>query len=587
MASDRDSLQTGAALHSGKLAASDRRVIVVVVLLAVLLCVPWLERPFHTRGEPREALVSQAMLRTGNWISPPAYDEAVPSKPPFSHWLISLVSLPGGYVTEATARLPSALAFVGLVVGFCIFVSRRISTPAAVAASLILLSTSEWFRAASTCRVDTILAASLAGALFALFAWWERGYKGIPFLAIALTSCATLTKGPVGCVLPLSIFSLFCWVRSGCRLCVLGGIVGRALMIALPVILLTGIWYVLGYLERGEEFVEKVLYENVQRFAGTMADEPHKHSIWYLFGMLALGVLPWTIPLLRVFVRRDAWRDVSFQRIKDLAPVVQFSLLAAGVIILFFCIPSSKRSVYLLPAYPFIAILLGQVFQKCEQPVRGTLRTLSLATYGIVLLLLAIASVMYFTPLFGVSLSTSALLESFTRLKIVSLVVISALLALPLRDSFRQVSRTPVGQLAIAILVAITVVSALVYDTIAWQLSPKRWVFSQEFVAQVAPGMHDRLYSFGSEAYGASFYLQKQFSRIDSGNIKDGAVVFLEAKKKDELAKTLSASMREIYRYSSGVENPNKDVVVVQLQGVAPAQVPSHAGNVGSSHSTP
>jgi 4-amino-4-deoxy-L-arabinose transferase-like glycosyltransferase len=583
----RDSLQTGAAIHSGKLAPSDSRAVLVVALLTILICVPWLERPFHTRGEPREALVSQAMLYTGNWISPPAYDGAVPSKPPFSHWLISLASLPRGYVTEATARLPSALAFVGLVVGFCIFVSRRISTPAAVAASLILLSTSEWFRAASTCRVDTILAASMAGALFALFAWWERGYKGIPFLAIALTSCATLTKGPVGCVLPLSIFSLFCWLRAGCRLRALGGIVGRALMISFPVMVLTGIWYVLGYLARGDEFIEKVMYENVQRFAGTMADEPHRHSIWYLFGMLALGILPWTIPLLRVLVRRTTWRDVSLQRIKDFAPLVQFSLLTAGVIILFFCIPSSKRSVYLLPAYPYIAILLGQVFQKYEQPVRGTLRMLSLATYGIALLLLAIASVMYCTPLFAVSLSISALLESFTPLKIISLVVVSALLVLPLTDSFRQVCRTPVGQLAVAILGAITVVSGLVYDTIAWQLSPKRWVFSQGFVAQVAPGMHDRLYSFGTEAYGASFYLQKPFSRIHAGNIKDGAVVFLEARKKDELAKTLSTSMRELYRYSSGLENPKKDVLVVQLQGVAPEQVPSHAGNVGSSHSAP
>jgi 4-amino-4-deoxy-L-arabinose transferase-like glycosyltransferase len=83
-----------------------------VVVLAIALSVPWLGRSFHTRGEPREALVAQAMLATGNWISPPAYDGAVPSKPPFSHWLIALSSLPSGKVTETTSRLPSAVAFV-------------------------------------------------------------------------------------------------------------------------------------------------------------------------------------------------------------------------------------------------------------------------------------------------------------------------------------------------------------------------------------------------------------------------------------------------------------------------------------------
>ena len=37
-----------------------------------------------------------------------------------------------------------------------------------------------------------------------------------------------------------------------------------------------------------------------------------------------------------------------------------FSLVALVCIIFFYSIPSSKRSVYLMPAYPFIAIFLAQ-----------------------------------------------------------------------------------------------------------------------------------------------------------------------------------------------------------------------------------
>ncbi len=544
----------------------------MVVLLTLLVCIPWLERPFHTRGEPREALVAQAMLATGNWISPPAYDGAVPSKPPFSHWLMSILSLPEGQVTEATARLPSALAFIALVTGFCIFVARRVSIASAVAASLILLSTSEWFRAASTCRVDTILAASMAGALLSLFAWWERHYKGVPLVAIVLTTCATLTKGPVGCVLPLGIFSLFCWLESGFRLSRLAGVVVRAVLIAIPVVGLTGIWYGLGYLERGDEFIQKVMYENVQRFAGTMADEPHKHSVWYLLGMLLLGVLPWTIPMLRLLGAKALWNHRWWSAMKALPPLPRFSLLASASVVLFFCIPSSKRSVYLLPAYPFIAILTEHLIRRYGDAARGVLRILSRTVCGVLLLVGVAALVMYFTPVFGVSLDSRALLESFTSLKTLSLLAIVGCLVLPLHRAFRAVYSSSVGQLAVSILSAVVLISCFVYDTIAWQLSPKRWVFSEGFNAAVAPQTQERFYSFGTEAYGASFYLHKPFSRITAQNAHHGAVVFLEARKKEELSRTIPSNMQELYRYSSGVEDPKKDIVVVRLQGGAPTE---------------
>jgi 4-amino-4-deoxy-L-arabinose transferase-like glycosyltransferase len=542
-----------------------RHSLAIVVLFALLVCIPWLERPFHTRGEPREALVAQAMLATGNWISPPAYDGAVPSKPPFSHWLMSILSLPTGQVTEASARLPSALAFVVLVAGFCIFVSRRLSNASAVVASLILLSTSEWFRAASTCRVDTILAASMAGALLALFAWWERGYKGVPLVAIVLTTCATLTKGPIGLVLPLGIFSVFCWVQSRFSFQAVVGIVLRAIMVGLPVIVLTGVWYLLGYLERGDEFIQKVMYENVQRFSSTMADEPHKHSVWYLLGMLMLGVLPWTIPCIRLGNARAVWKGLLRSRIHEVPPLLQFSWIASLSIVLFFCIPSSKRSVYLLPAYPFIAIILEQLFREYEQVVGQVVRLLARATTGIVLLLTCVMIVMYCTPVFGISLDRASLVQSFTPLKSISLLAIIIALALPLRESLRTVWSKPVGQLAVSILCAVVWVSCFAYDTIAWQLSPKRWIFSHEFRTRVAPENYERFYSFGSEAYGASFYLQKPFSRITSQNAQEGAVVFLEARKQEELAKMVTQHIRELYRYSSGVEGAKKDIIVVQL----------------------
>jgi len=159
---------------------SSQNKLLVVTLLALLLSLPWIDRAFYSRGEPREALVAQAMVTTANWISPPAYNGAVPSKPPFSHWLIAAFSLPRGEVTEFTSRLPSAIAFTLFCGAFFAFLSNRVGGDRALLATLIFMTSAEWFRAAVTCRVDTILSVSLAGALLALFSWSERGRKGFP-----------------------------------------------------------------------------------------------------------------------------------------------------------------------------------------------------------------------------------------------------------------------------------------------------------------------------------------------------------------------------------------------------------------------
>jgi 4-amino-4-deoxy-L-arabinose transferase-like glycosyltransferase len=543
--------------------SSRNRKFLLIVVAAIALSVPWLGRPFHTRGEPREALVAQAMVATGNWISPPAYDGAVPSKPPFSHWLIALASLPSGKVTETTSRLPSALAFILFSASFFLFVARRTNPAVALTSGLILLSCSEWFRAASTCRVDTILSTSMAGALLAYFAWWERGYRGVPWVAFALTICSALTKGPIGIVLPVGIFSLFCWLKRDWSMKDLAPIAGRALAVAVPVVMVVSTWYVLGYLQRGDEFLDKIRYENFERFTSSMQDEPHKHSFLYLFGMLGLGVLPWTVFVLGAAIRNRLWKGTTrgalVNRWRSLPDLYQFSLLAAAAIVLFFCIPSSKRSVYLLPAYPFLALLI-------ERVVRGGCERMGQILSWVVLGVSCIATVLgvglLFVPAFGVSLRIESFIQSLSVLKLVSSVGVLALCAWIVRQDGSVVARSGIDRLALSMIGAVFVVSFFVYDTVAGQLSEKQWLRSPDFVSRVDLSSRERLYSFGSESYGASFYLEKPFSRV-TGQIPPGSVIFVEQRSMGELRGVLGVDLREVWRHTSGLEKPSRDLLVV------------------------
>jgi 4-amino-4-deoxy-L-arabinose transferase-like glycosyltransferase len=546
------------------------RVALLIVVLASLLCIPWLDRPFSSRGEPREALVAQSMVATGNWVSPPAYDGAVPSKPPFCHWLMSVASLPGGKVTEATCRIPSAIAFVLFMYGFFVFVSRRTSLHTATTAALFLLTSFEWLKAASSCRVDTILATSMAGALLALYRWDEQDRRGFPFCAALLISIAALTKGPVGIVLPLGVWGLFNVIaRDALTVGRLARVCRDGLMIALPVVFVVSLWYVAGYFERGDEFIAKIRYENFERFTSTMEDEPHKHSVFYLFGMLAVGLLPWSFFwVVAAGVRwRDCWAHLRSPRQGwfSIGDFQRFSIVAAAVIVIFFCIPSSKRSVYLLPAYPFIALVAAEGVSRWLGSVERMVRGLAVCSKWLCVVPILVCVVMVVSPGgLGLPQMRDSIIAALSWWKIILLVAALALLWWPLRAHVRDAASVPVGTLALWVLALVVSLNIFVVDGVMAHLSPKRWVQSYGFGMSVEPATRDRFFSFGSEMYATSFYLQKPFYRAGESLPAD-ALVVLEARQIEKLQSTLGVKTREISRFTPGIDNRKSELAVVEI----------------------
>jgi hypothetical protein len=124
---------------------------------------------------------------------------------------------------------------------------------------------------------------------------------------------------------------------------------------------------VLAYQQGGDEFLRLVIEENFGRMTGTMSYESHVNPVYYNFITVILGFLPYTLLVvlsLIPFARINALKFTSpsgwWNSIKAMAPVRKFALVATVVIFVFYCIPASKRSVYLLPIYPFVAMFLTE-----------------------------------------------------------------------------------------------------------------------------------------------------------------------------------------------------------------------------------
>lgn len=347
-----------------------KRNTIILTIIAVALLLPWLGLPwFNSKGEPREAIVAVSMLNSGDWILPTSCGGDIPYKPPLLAWLIAVFSeiFNGGVVSTWTARLPSALSAIFLVIFGWKVMAPRIGRDRALMAFGLTLTSFEFFRAAIACRVDMVLTACIVGACYSIFLIYEaerRRRLWYVVAAVLLLSGGVLAKGPVGALLPLLAMGIY---RLLCRDNILRT---AAIMLGLLTasLLLPALWYYAAYMRGGDEFVRLALEENIGRLTGTMSYDSHINPWWYNFVTLLWGILPWTIPALMALCLRRVRTAIAttWHNRNSKSGLSKMAWTVALTVLIFYCIPSSKRSVYLLPMYPFMAMRLAWLFAQCR-----------------------------------------------------------------------------------------------------------------------------------------------------------------------------------------------------------------------------
>lgn len=341
----------------------------IVAVVAIITFIPFLgETLFNTKGEPREAIVAVSMLQQGDWILPESCGGDIPYKPPFFAWCVAALSmLSGGEVTEFTSRLPSALAMIVIVMTGFVFFKRRTEPLIALIMALVTMTAFEVHRAAYACRVDMVLTMFIVTSLYALYRHHERGAKGISWLAVLLMSGGVLTKGPVAMGLPCLVIGVYRLLKGDGFWRVFTHLAVSGLLACV----LPAMWYVAAYNQGGDEFLRLVLEENVGRLTGTMSYDSHVNPWYYNVITVVAGLAPYTLLLIMALfglswklcrqrrgfgLKAEASRILS--QLRQMRPERLFSMLSVILIFVFYCIPKSKRSVYLLPIYPFLAYFI-------------------------------------------------------------------------------------------------------------------------------------------------------------------------------------------------------------------------------------
>ena len=307
--------------------------------------------PLLEPDEGRNAEVAREMLASGDLITPHFNTLTYLDKPVVYFWMVAASFRLWG-LTEWAARFPSALMALATML-LTWFLARRMFGDSAGLRAAIVLATTPLVVAYSRLVIFDMTLAFLVTVAMTCFWFAAASDYRRPWLEVllfAVMGLATITKGPVGFLLPLlSILAYQALLGRVSELKHLRWGLGVAvfLVVALP-------WFIAVSL-RHPDFPRYALWEeSLRRFATGSARRGG--SVFYYVPVFLLGFFPWSFFLL--FAGGNRWR--RWRELRQEAHKPALFLLAWGaVIFVFFSISQSKLPGYFLPAVVPLSILMA------------------------------------------------------------------------------------------------------------------------------------------------------------------------------------------------------------------------------------
>jgi len=317
----------------------------VLLVLGLVLYIAFLGlRDVWYPDEPDIAEVALAMFNSGDWVSPRRMGEVWVDYPPMVYWVAVVSSHLLGGMTAFAVRLPNAVIAIGIVMMTCAFGSRWFDQRTGFWAGLALLIALQFMWQGNSYRPDVTFTLGIASALFL----YGEGAGRSVWLKVAAFAClgfALLSKGILGLLLPGLVLVLWHGSRrEWAQLFLLAPLSLVSLAVFLPWVV--GTAQAMGW--------DNILYEfyaqNIGRFLS--GDRGHDQPFWYYFQTFWVDLWPWAIlfPAAALWTKRAGLLS---------QPKVQLLFWWFFTFFVFLTLASTKRQLYLLPAYPAAVLILG------------------------------------------------------------------------------------------------------------------------------------------------------------------------------------------------------------------------------------
>jgi hypothetical protein len=308
--------------------------------------------------------------------------ELIPSKPPFYHWIVAAFSNLTGDVDELTARLPSIVAAAACVVLVYGTGAHRWRPLVGIIAAVVLATSPEWAKWATTARTDATFSFLLTASLLLGERWLRKGDLRTLLALAAVAGAATLAKGFAAAGLVALVLAFGIWRRGEWQRLHPVPLLSAAAVFGA----VAGSWYSAALAREGSAFFHKqIVLENVLRFLPNEEGGPSRHHSWLFYvPMIFTGMLPWSLALPSAL--RRAYRE------RFTVEAFPAYLLTWIAVVFSVCtLASGKRTNYVLPLYPAAALLIGRqltVLLECPKDGRQfTLRAAGWLSAGLLAVL--------------------------------------------------------------------------------------------------------------------------------------------------------------------------------------------------------
>lgn len=327
--------------------------------------------------EGRYAEIPREMVESGNYIVPYLNYTRYFEKPPLLYWSVALSYKIFG-VNEWAFRLPNALFAFFLVLTVYLLGRRWFGPVPAFLASTVLVSSLGFFSMARIVTTDMLLTFWLFLALACFYGYYREKRGAFIYVFYISLSFATLTKGPIALVLIAVSIALF--LATERRLPFLRELRWK---IGVPLFLIiTAPWFVVISLMEKEFFYFFFIDQHLLRFLTSK----HKRTgpFYYFVPVLLGGLLPWSLFLPASVVR--FWKR----------PDLRLLFLWGLIVFLFFSFSKSKLPPYILPIFPGLALIIGNLFHEKWQHYIHPAEKIS---YVCLFLSFSLAALLYATEL--------------------------------------------------------------------------------------------------------------------------------------------------------------------------------------------
>ena len=311
--------------------------------------------PLLDVDETRYVDMARQMFNTKDYLTLYLNGDYFFEKPPLYFWIECLSFKLLGGINELTARIPIVVLSL-LPAGLLLFLCRKVrgklggkieGDKLAIIVTATLFTSLEYMFLTKIAILDSVLTSFVTSSVLCYFYTFfveGKNKKYFWILTYVFSALAVLAKGIPGVAIPMLVIAVSSIVFKTYK---------ETLKYSWGVILFLAItlpWHLIMLKMHGSLFFDEyIIKHHILRFLGS--DVIHRNEPWYFYILtLVWGLFPHIFLIAKI-------KDINF---KD--KFLALNLIAVLSILIFFSLSGAKLVTYILPIYPFLAVLIGEIW---------------------------------------------------------------------------------------------------------------------------------------------------------------------------------------------------------------------------------